>query len=76
MISAMPVNRRLSSLLTSAQMSRVTIARPNPEVLAVAADPDAVVVARAAAIAVLIDGATADVVVRIERQEADRHPDP
>jgi hypothetical protein len=76
MISAMPVNLRLSSLLTSDQISRVTIVRPNPEVLAVAADPAAVVAARAAAVAVLIDDAPAGVVVRVERPEADRQSNP
>ena len=69
----MPVNRLLVNLVTSVQMSRVTLV---PGVLDVVADPAAVVVVRVAALAVLIDGAPADVVAPIERPAADRWSDP
>ena len=73
----MPVNRRLSNLVTSVQMSRVTIARPTPETLAGAAGPAAVVAGGAAAVVVLIDGAPAAVADGpVEGSDADRQSDP
>ncbi len=57
---AMPVSRRLSSLLTSAQISRVTAARPNPGALAGVVVLAAAVAVLAGAVAVAVDGASVE----------------